>query len=284
MIITYLKLLRVKHYIKNILIFLPLFFHGEIFHTQSLIQLLFGFICFSLISSSVYIFNDIQDVEKDRQHPIKKFRPIANRVVPINYAKVVAVCLFLMAIIINLLFLNYKTFFILFLYFILNILYSVWLKHIPIIDVLILTSGFVLRVIYGALIVDVPISNWFNLTVWLGAFYLGLGKRRNEFEKHASQCNTRPVLKYYTYSFLDKNMYLSATLTCVFYSLWAVEKDNVYLVWSIPVFILIIMKYSLNIEGHSDGDPVEVILKDKIIILLLLIYAVIISTGIYLYG
>ena len=158
------------------------------------------------------------------------------------------------------------------LYFALNILYSLGLKNRPLIDVVILASGFIIRVIFGAALTNIPISGWLYLTIWTGAFYMGLGKRRNEIQKQGDEGETRPVLKYYTYSFLDKNMYVCVALSIVFYALWAVERDNPLFLWSVPIMMIILMKYSLDIEGNSDGDPIEVITHDKTLILLVAIF------------
>lgn len=265
----YLKLMRIHHYMKNGLIFTPLIFSGSLFNKHLLVNSLLGFLAFSLIASAIYIINDIQDVEQDRLHPTKCKRPLAANEISLTNAKVLAGVLIVVAIGIN--------YFIagnaivawvsLILYLVLNLAYSNGLKNLPIIDVAILVSGFVFRVLYGAGITEIEISNWLYLTVIAMSFYLGLGKRRNELIKQKNV--SRKVLKYYNQGFLDKNMYMSLALTIAFYSLWTVDPvtiarlSNDYLVWTVPLVILICMKYSLNIEGDSDGDPVEVIIKDK---------------------
>lgn len=267
----YLKLMRVHHYIKNGLIFAPLIFSGSLLNIDLLWKSILGLIAFSLIASVVYIINDIQDVELDRMHPTKCKRPIAANLISLTHAKILAVCLVLVAVVINTYvasngLLAWAS---LILYLILNIAYSNGLKNYPIIDIAILASGFVIRVLYGSGITDIEISNWLYLTVISMSFYLGLGKRRNELLKQKNV--SRKVLKYYNHNFLDKNMYICLALTITFYALWTVDPvtisrlSNDLLVWTVPIVILICMKYSLNIEGDSDGDPVEVIIKDKIL-------------------
>ncbi|MED3875806.1 decaprenyl-phosphate phosphoribosyltransferase [Lysinibacillus capsici] len=267
----YLKLMRIHHYIKNGLIFTPLVFSGGLFNYNLLLKSLLGFLAFSLIASAIYIINDIQDVEQDRLHPTKCKRPLAANEISLTNAKVLAGVLIVVAIGINY-FIAGNTIVAwvsLILYLVLNLAYSNGLKNLPIIDVAILVSGFVFRVLYGAGITGIEISNWLYLTVIAMSFYLGLGKRRNELIKQKNV--SRKVLKYYNQGFLDKNMYMSLALTIAFYSLWTVDPvtiarlSNDYLVWTVPLVILICMKYSLNIEGDSDGDPVEVIIKDKIL-------------------
>lgn len=275
----YIKLIRMKHYVKNLLIFIPLFFGREIMKSEKLIQAFGGFICFCLISSAVYIFNDWRDREKDRNHPTKKNRPIASgRVKPRN-AIILMLIFIVVAAIISIKIGNVESMLLLFLYLGLNIAYSMGLKNWPIIDIVILASGFVMRVVYGGLITDISISKWLYLVITTGSLYMGLGKRRNELKR---QKNTREVLKYYNEAFLDKNMYVCVALTDVFYALWTLEMANTLISWTVPIFIVILMCYSLDIEGNSDGDPVEVILKDKILLGLVLVYGILIFGLIYI--
>lgn len=155
----YIKLLRIKHYIKNLLIFVPLFFSKELFERHVLERTILGAICFSIISSVVYILNDIKDVEKDRIHPKKKNRPIASGKVSKRNAVILLVICFILAVAISFLFLQGKGFLILMFYFGLNVAYSVGLKNIPIIDIIILTSGFVIRIVYGGGLVILKYQN-----------------------------------------------------------------------------------------------------------------------------
>jgi 4-hydroxybenzoate polyprenyltransferase len=271
----YLKLMRVKHYLKNVLVALPVIFAGVALHPVNIFKTLIAFITFSLTSSIIYIINDIRDVEKDRKHPVKKKRPIASGEVSIKAAVILAILLFVATIAIlyfsGLLF-NYGVL-VLLVYFVLNLGYSFGLKDIPLVDITILASGFVLRALYGGLLLNIDLSNWLFLTVLSGSFYMALGKRRNELIKLEGK-ETRKVLKYYTKEFLDKNMYMFLSLSIVFYSLWStLGVDNRFFKFSSILVILILMKYSLNVEQDSLGDPIEVILGDKILIILAFIYA-----------
>lgn len=166
----------------------------------------------------------------------------------------------------------------LFLYFGLNVAYSMGLKNYPILDVIILASGFVIRVVYGGIVTGIDISKWLYLVIVSGSLFMGLGKRRNELKQ---QKNTREVLKYYNESFLDKNMYISLALVIVFYALWTVESINPAMTWTVPLFMIVLMRYSYNIEGTSDGDPVEVLLHDRALIALTLAYVVLIFALLY---
>lgn len=272
----YLKLIRVKHYLKNILIFLPAIFAGIIFDGDVLFKTIIAFLSFSFTSSIVYVINDIRDVEGDRNHPVKKNRPIASGAVTIPNAIIVIVVLFLLTIgmlyFSGLLF-NFASFVLVF-YLIMNLLYSFGFKNIPLIDVAILAFGFVIRVIYGGAIIDVEVSNWLFLTVLSISFYMALGKRRNELLKSGDK-NTRKVLTYYNKDFLDKNMYMFLALAIVFYSLWSTMAVNSeFFKYSVIFVILIMMKYSMNVENGGYGDPVDVILNDKVLILLTALYIV----------
>ena len=160
-------------------------------------------------------------------------------------------------------------------YFILNLLYSFGLKNIPIVDIIILMSGFLIRILFGAVLADTFVSSWLYLTVMSGAFYFALGKRRNEIIKTDSIGKTRKVLAAYTHNFLDKFMYVSLAMANIFYALWAKEYPKKYMILTVPLVVIICMQYSLDVEGDSDGDPVEVVLCDRklIIFCLLLIFS-----------
>ena len=279
----YVKLIRAKHWIKNCLIFLPLIFSREINQTNIILTIL-GFISFSLASSIIYIINDIRDKEKDKNHPTKKNRPIAAGTISIPSALTIAGLFLIITIAILIYLSTYNHFISIYIisYILLNIMYSFGLKNIPLLDVFILALGFLIRVLYGGALINVEVSTWLFLTVLSISFYLGLGKRRNELmAQETIGNNTRSVLKYYNKEFLDKNMYMCLSMTIIFYSLWCQDLNSKYIMWTIPVVLLICMKYSFNIESNSSGDPVEVLLKDKVLILLIGIYAIAIFLTLY---
>ena len=286
----YIKLMRVHHYIKNGLILLPLIFSMRLGDISLLTKTIIGVIAFCIISSAVYIINDIKDLESDRRHITKRNRPLASGEVSIKSAWVLASCLFVAAVFINIFASNYalNSWFYLFAYIAFNYGYSCGLKNVPIVDVMILASGFLLRVLYGSAISGIDISSWLYLTVIALSFYLSLGKRRNELTRQKTGQTSRKALQYYSYDFLDKIMYLCLTLAISFYSLWSIDPltiqriSSTYLVWTVPLVIIIFMKYSLTIEGGSEGDPIEVIIKDRILLLLIGLFAVIVLSIIYL--
>lgn len=286
----YLKLIRVKHWLKNILIFLPIFFSINILNLNYLKISSLAFIIFCLSSSIVYIINDIKDIEKDKNHPIKKYRPLASGKVTKNKAFILLVFL----VIIDLLLMTYLyininsvlVYLIPIIYIVINILYSFILKDIPIIDVGVIVLGFVLRVMYGGITTNIEVSKYLYLMIIFGAFFLAFGKRRNEILKNGSK--SRRSLNIYNKEFLDKNMYVMLGLAIVSYTLWCVDKDTItrvgndYLFWTIPLVMIILQLYSLNIEGNSHGDPIEVILSDKKLIVMSIIYTIVMTILIYI--
>lgn len=285
-LLSYIKLMRPHHYIKNILIFLPIIFSKNIFNWDLLKNTILGVVAFSLMSSIVYILNDIMDVEADRKHEKKKFRPIASGDVSIASAIILAVLLFVISILLNwYMKANIWALCIFYGYLIMNILYSIKLKHVPILDIVILAFGFMFRVMYGSWITAIAISDWLYITILAFSFYMGLGKRRNEYKKLGK--DGREVLKYYNESFLSNNLYMCMALGIVFYSLWcmdigAVSNSLINIIWTVPLVLIICMKYSLDIEGDSLGDPVDVILSDKLLLGLALIYGLIMFIALYL--
>lgn len=272
--------MRIQHWIKNLLVFLPLACSGCFFEKNLFFRALVGFVSFGCIASSIYIINDIFDIEKDRMHPVKSKRPIAAGRITTRDAKVVLLALLVLAVLLEVYLANPYSSGMLILYWFLNVFYSKGGKNVPILDVTLLVSGFLIRVLYGSSITHIVISNWLYLTILSISFYLALGKRRNEKRKSVQQQSeglTREVLKYYPEGFLDRYMYMFLALTNVFYALWSMDNKRFLrginlLVWTVPLVIIITMKYSMDIEFESWGDPVDVVLNDKILIFLCFIY------------
>ena len=283
------KLMRPKHWLKNLLIFIPIVFSKQLLEIGAPVRAVGGFFAFSFLASAIYVLNDIRDVESDRQHEVKRNRPIASGEVGICDAYILAIVLVVAAFL-----LNYtvstgtKALFLLLTYFAVNLAYSFGLKHIPFVDIALLVLGFLIRVLYGAAVIDGNVSHWVSLTVIALSFYLSLGKRRNELLKSNGQAVTRRVLKFYSISFLDKFMYLCLSIAIVFYALWSADEEIILkfhtdkLIWTVPLVILLMMKYSADVESDSHGDPVDVITHDRILLLLAVIYGVIMLSLIYL--
>ena len=267
----YLKEMRVHHYIKNLLVFVPLICSGQILDPDKLLPSFYAFLSFCFISSAVYFINDIRDAEKDRNHPTKCNRPIAAGQISVRSAVIFTVVLILLAVLFNCLCFHPLSTALLAVYFLLNLGYSLGLKNIPLLDVTILAAGYLIRAMYGSVVTGIEMSDWLYLVIISAAFYLGLGKRRNEHKKQGSE-DTREVIRKYSFSFLDSNMYICMALVVVFYALWTMDAKTIEayhgsrMVWTVPVVMLIFMKYSMTVEGNSDGDPVEVLLHDKVLL------------------
>lgn len=270
---NYIKLIRIKHWIKNGLIFLPIFFSLS-FTKENIISTIVAFFAFSFMASTIYIINDIKDVKKDRNHPKKKNRPIASGKVTIPNAIILAILLFISSIILN--YLATKVLFTsalicLLAYLVINLFYSFGAKDIPILDIAILATGFILRVYYGAFIINVPVSNWLFLTILSASLFMGLGKRKKELKIKEE---VRKVLKEYNENFLNSFMNICLGLLIVFYSLWTMEQNISYLFLSIPMLIIILMQYMLYMENSDEGDPITILFQSKPLIVSVLIYLI----------
>ena len=275
--------MRPKHYLKNGLIFLPLIFGGFLFNQHYLLRSIYSFLAFSMVASVVYVINDIKDKDFDIHYPKKKQRPIATGVISIRSAiYFVFVLLGAAALFQGLAGFTFASVGLLLFYLSINIGYSFGLKNFPIIDVTILSLGYVIRVLYGGYSVGIEVSKWLYLAILAFSFYLGLGKRRNEIRFNGTK--TRKVSKYYNQDFLDKNMYVCLGLTIVYYSLWAIDPTQKHKLMfiTIPVVIVIAMAYSLSVESSSsDGDPVSVLLGNKALLALVAFYTLLITCLVY---
>ncbi len=269
MLIALIKAMRPKQWTKNGFVFFALVFDKQLFHPEAFVRTVEGFFLFCLISSTVYLFNDIVDVESDRQHPTKKNRPIASGALPMSVALSAAVVLGLVTIAVGYLLAPLFAG-ILAIYLITNLMYSRWLKHIPILDVIILASGFVLRVGAGAsLIVVERFSPWLYVVTTLFALFIGFGKRRAEMtllEKGAGA--HRKVLDGYTLPMLDQFITIVSGTTIVAYSLYTFSAPNLpsnhSMMLTIPFVVYGIFRYLQLIQtGNAAGAPDEVALKDR---------------------
>lgn len=276
---SYLKLMRIQHYLKNFLIFLPVAFSGKLFDFKILEVNLFGFLSFCFIASFIYIVNDIADINQDKLHPIKCKRPIASGDIEKKNAVILAVILFIISTILNcFVYINsgYMCWIFWGVYILINMAYSLGLKRIPGVDVILLAMGFLIRVLYGGVISGIEASNWLCCTVLATSIYMSLGKRRNEL-KNQGEC-VRKALRYYNYKTVNILMYMSFILTLCFYTLWCITvvmtgKFHAITYITIALVFVIIARYSKDIEGKVDGDPVNVLLKDRILVSGGLIYA-----------
>ena len=265
-----IKTMRPRQWTKNGFIFFGLIFDKQLFLPEPFFRTVLGFSLFCLISSAVYLFNDIADVEADRNHPVKKFRPIASGKLPASVAGSVA--LLITAFTIPLGYILSPGFaLILATYLIINLLYSRWLKHMAVLDVLILSSGFVLRVAAGITLIA-PVerfSPWLYVITVLFSLYIALGKRRAELSLLAQEASAhRKVFEGYTLPLLDQYITIISSTTIVAYSLYTFSAPNLpqnhTMMLTIPFVVYGILRYLQLIQtGHAAGAPDEVALKDR---------------------
>jgi 4-hydroxybenzoate polyprenyltransferase len=262
--------MRPRQWSKNIFIFAALVFDKQLLNPQAFLRTLAGFALFCLISSSVYIFNDIADVEADREHPQKKSRPIASGRLPVSAAWVAGILFVAITLSLAYFFLTPGFVAVLVMYFLLNLAYTKWLKHIPIVDVLVLAAGFVLRVHAGVTLIAVErFSPWLYVVMTLLALFLGFGKRRAELALLAQGAGShRRVLDGYTLPLLDQYIMIVAGTTIVAYSLYTFSAPNVpenhSMMLTIPFVLYTIFRYLYLIEvKHAGGAPEEILLSDR---------------------
>ena len=264
-----IKAMRPRQWTKNGFVLFGLIFDKQLFLLEPFLRTLEGFFLFCLISSAVYLFNDIADAEADRNHPKKKFRPIASGKLPIPVAVTVALLLIVVALPLGYL-LSPVFALILGLYLVTNLLYSRWLKHVSILDVLIVSSGFVFRVGAGVALITVErFSPWLYMITILFSLYIGLGKRRAEMDLLAEGASAhRKVFEGYTIPLLDQYITIVSGMTIVAYSLYTFSAPNLpanhTMMLTIPFVVYGIFRYLQLIQsGHAAGSPDEVALKDR---------------------
>ena len=262
-----LKTMRPRQWTKNAFIFAALVFDGKLFHPSDFLRTLAGFGLFCLISSAVYIFNDLLDVESDRQHPVKKNRPIASGKLPVPIAMVAGSVLVLFTLSAGYI-LAWRFAATLLVYFTMMLAYSKWLKHILILDVLILAAGFVLRVHAGTtLIVVERFSPWLYVLMTLLALYLGFGKRRAELSLLAQAATShRQVFEGYTIPLLDQFITIVSGTTIVAYSLYTFFRPAApeSLMLTIPFVVYAIFRYLYLVQVKKiGGEPEEILLTDR---------------------
>lgn len=269
MLIALIKTMRPRQWTKNGFVFFALIFDKQLFHLEAFLRTLGGFALFCLVSSVVYIINDITDIEADRQHPKKKLRPLPSGKLPVNVAWAAAATIVAVSLTLSYL-LSPGFCAVLTGYFVMNLAYSRWLKHVPILDVFIIAAGFVLRVEAGVtLIVVERFSPWLYLVTTLGALYLGFGKRRAEMTLLTKGAGShRKVLEGYSIPLLDQYLTIVATSTIVFYSFYTFTAENMpknhSMMLTIPFIMYIIFRYQQLVHlTDQTGAPDEVLLTDR---------------------
>jgi 4-hydroxybenzoate polyprenyltransferase len=283
-----LKTMRPRQWSKNVFIFAALVFDKQLFLMNSFLRTAAGFVLFCFISSAVYIFNDLSDVEADREHPEKRNRPIASGKLPITIAWVAGILLVILSIGLGYL-LSPAFALVVAGYLLLNVAYSKWLKHILILDVLILATGFVLRVVAGVALIHVErFSPWLYVVMTLLSLYLGFGKRRAELALLSGDAAShRKVLEGYTIPLLDQYIMIVSGTTIVAYSFYTFSAPNVpanhSMMLTIPFVVYAIFRYLYLVQvKHSGGAPEEILLSDRPFQIGLLLWGLVVLAVFYL--
>lgn len=284
-----LRTMRPKQWVKNAVIYAPLVFDRQLTDPGAILRTTAGFVIFCLLSGTVYILNDIFDLDADKVHPDKRNRPIASGRLPVSLAWL-AVAFFIVLVLPLAYILSPFFFWIALAYFLLNLAYSKWLKHVPLIDVLSIALGFVLRVAAGVALIEVSrFSPWLYVVTTLGALYIGFGKRRAELALLAGEANNhRRVLDGYTIPLLDQYITVVSATTIIAYSLYTFSAPNVpdnhFMMLTIPFVIYGVFRYLYLIQvKHSGGAPEDVLFSDRPLLITILVWGLVVVYIFYLY-
>ncbi|WP_425565212.1 decaprenyl-phosphate phosphoribosyltransferase [Saccharopolyspora taberi] len=271
------KELRPKQWVKNVLVLAAPFASGRLLETGVLLDAVIAFVVFSMAASGIYFINDAIDVEADRQHPTKRNRPIAAGLIPLPIAYVVAVGLLGGSLLISA-FISYPLVIVMAVYIAVQLGYCFGLKHQPVIDLCIVASGFLLRLVAGGAAAELAISQWFLLVTAFGSLFMVAGKRYAEVKLALETgAKIRKSLKAYSPSYLRFVWAISAAITIMSYALWAydireIEQSRWGLISIVP-FVIAMLRYAVDVDRGVAGEPEEVALKDKVLLVLGVILA-----------
>lgn len=268
----FIFLLRAHHWVKNLFIFIPAFFAGEVFAIPVMVSLIQGFACFCLMASSIYILNDLKDIESDRIHPKKKNRPLASGKVPVSLAIILAVLMSLSAVLWAFL-LDRSFFYFILVYAGINVLYSLGLKKIALLDIFIVSLGFLIRILAGGVVADVFISQWLIIMVFLLALFLSFAKRRDDLVlAQKSGTEFRAVSSRYNMEFINTCLALISGVIMVSYIMYTISDevtsrmgtDYLYIT-AIFVFAGLLRYLQITQVNNDSGSPTKVLLTDRFV-------------------
>jgi decaprenyl-phosphate phosphoribosyltransferase len=278
---------RPKQWIKNVLLLAAPGAAGVLTDGDALRGVGLGILAFCLTASGVYYVNDIVDVESDRRHPTKRHRPIAAGVVPVPLAVVVSVLLFAAGAAIGAL-VGTSFLLVLLAYVVLTCSYSFRFKHVPVVDLVLVAAGFLVRAVAGGAAADVELSPLFLLVAAFGSLFMVAGKRHGEFmQMGAERASTRASLQHYSDAYLRYVWSIASAVTMVGYSLWAFQLSEglnqpVWYELSAAPFIVALLRYAYLVEGGAGGEPEEIVLSDRQLQLFGLAWALLFAAGVYL--
>ena len=280
--------MRLQQWIKNLFLFAALVFSGHLFNVHDVLLTVAGFFTFCVLSSAVYLFNDVIDVESDRIHPVKSKRPLPSGKISPETAIMAASGLAIVSLVAG--FLLHRGFgIVLATYLALNVSYSLKLKNIVILDVMSIAGGFVLRVVAGAVLIHVPTSEWLIICTILMSLFLGFSKRRTELISLEEQANPhRSVLAQYSPRFLDQMIGIVTASTVMSYALYTISEETVRkfgtqnLIYTVPFVLYGIFRYLYLVDKKAEGgDPTKTILTDIPLLINVVLWVVAVSLIIY---
>ena len=288
-----IKALRPKQWVKNVLVIAAPAAAGTemLTDTTVLAKVAIAFVVFCMVSSSIYLVNDALDVEADRQHPKKRFRPIAAGVLPVWLAYVMAAVLVVVALTISVAFASVSLAIVAAVYVVLQLMYCFGLKHQPVLDIAFVSSGFLLRAVAGGAAAGVDISQWFLLVMAFGSLYMAAGKRYAEMRYHMKTgAKIRKALEGYTDTYLRFVWTLSATVLVLCYALWAYDRGEgsaasqaaIWLQISIVPFTIAVLRYAVDVDKGSAGEPEAIAYGDRVLQVLAVLWVLTVAVGIYI--
>lgn len=280
--------MRPHQYIKNFFVFAPLFFSGMLLNLEAVYNASLAFITFSIAASAIYILNDIKDVKEDRAHPTKKNRPIASDSISILMAWILFLFFLFVALVSAFFISPYLTYVVLF-YIVLNIFYSLGLKHVPIVDINTIAVGFVLRIFAGSVVIGVVPSMWIILITFLLALFLALAKRRDDVLLSSQGLQTRKNIDGYNLEFVNAAMMIMSSVVIVSYIFYTISSEvqsrlqTDYLYLTVIFVIIGIMRYmQITFVENNSGSPTKIVLRDRFLQITILLWAV--SFGLIIYS
>jgi decaprenyl-phosphate phosphoribosyltransferase len=258
--------MRPRQWIKNLLVFAAPVTAGRLQEPGVLVPTLLTFVLFCAVSSGVYLFNDARDVTEDRRHPTKRFRPVASGGLPVRSAYALSAVLVVGALVGSYL-VALELGYTITTYVVIQALYTLGLRHQPVLDLACVASGFLLRAIAGGAATGIDLSQWFLLVASFGSLFVVAGKRYSELHVHGSSGETRRALSYYSESYLRFVWSLAAGATLVFYGLWAFETgtDASWAVISVAPWTLGLLRYAVDIDRGLAGSPEDIVLRDWVL-------------------
>jgi len=281
------KAVRPRQWVKNVLVLAAPLAAGSATELDVLGPVALAFVVFCMAASGIYLVNDAMDVEADRAHPTKRFRPIAAGVLPVNLAFGLATVLLVGSIALSFL-ANWQLAVVMAVYIGIQLAYCFGLKHQAVLDICIVSSGFLIRAIAGGVAAGIPLSQWFLLIMAFGSLFMAAGKRYAELRlANKTGAKIRKSLEYYTETYLRFVWTLSATAVVICYGLWAFERDmvaesNWFAISMIP-FVIAILRYAVDVDGGEAGEPEEIALGDRVLQLLAIVWIVVVGGAVYLF-